>query len=149
MGIFKKIVSSGAKELTDSIGKTIDSLSTSDDEKLNAKAKLTEIVTSKLTELASYQKEVLVTELQGSKLQRNWRPIVMLAFAFIVVYAKFIAPAFDLPNAELETHFWKLLELGIGGYVIGRSLEKVTDKVTQNIDLTFIKKRNRNLKNEE
>ncbi len=143
MGIFNKILSTGVKELTDSIGNAIDNLSTSDDEKLNAKAKLTEIVTEKLAELASYQKEVLVTELQGSKLQRNWRPIVMLAFASIVVYSKFIAPAFGLPNAELETHFWKLLELGIGGYVIGRSLEKVTDKVTKNIDLTFLKKKRR------
>ncbi len=110
MGIFNKILSTGAKELTDSIGNTIDNLSTSDQEKLNAKAKLTEIVTGKLSKLASYQKEVLVTELQGTKLQRSWRPIVMLAFASIVVYAKFIAPAFGLPNTELKPHFgtyWK------------------------------------------
>ncbi len=145
MKILNKIFSTGAKELTESIGNAIDNLSTSEQEKLNAKNKLTEIVTNKLSELASYQKEVLITELEGSKLQRYWRPIVMLAFAAIVVYSKFIAPAFGLPNAELETPFWNLLEIGIGGYVIGRSLEKVTNRVTQNIDLTFIKKRKRNL----
>ncbi len=148
MKILNKIFSTGAKELTDSIGNAIDNLSTSEQEKLNAKAQLTKIVTDKLSQLASYQKEVLVTELKGTKLQRSWRPIVMLAFAAIVVYAKFIAPAFGLPNTELEAPFWSLLEIGIGGYVIGRSLEKVTDKVTQNIDLTFIKKKNRNLNKE-
>ncbi|MCP4125359.1 MAG: hypothetical protein GY751_26800 [Bacteroidetes bacterium] len=143
MKILNKIFSTGAKELTESIGSAIDKLSTSEQEKLNAKNTLTEIVTSKLSELAAYQKEVLVTELKGTKLQRSWRPIVMLAFAAIVVYAKFIAPAFGLPNAELEAPFWNLLEISIGGYVIGRSLEKVTDKVTQNVDLSFIKKRHR------
>ncbi len=143
MGLFDNIFSTGAKELTDSIGNTIDNLSTSDQEKLNAKAQLTKLVTGKLSELASYQKEVLVTELQGTVLQRSWRPIVMLAFASIVVYVKFIAPAFGLPNTELESSFWGLLEIGIGGYVIGRSLEKVTEKVTKNIDLTFIKKKHR------
>ena len=145
MNIIKKLFASSAKELTDSIGSTIDNLSTSDLEKLQAKNALTQIVTEKLTELASYRKEVLVTELSGSLLQRSWRPIVMLSFAAIVVYSKFIAPAFGLANAPLDPPFWSLLEIGIGGYVIGRSLEKVTDKVTQNVDLSFIKKRNRKL----
>ena len=143
MKILSKLFSKGAKELTDSVGSVIDGLSTSDEEKLNARNQLAEIVTGKLSELASYQKEVLVTELSGSKLQRNWRPLVMLAFATIVVYAKFIAPAFGLPNAALEDAFWNLLELGIGGYVVGRSMEKITGKITENIDLTFIKKKHR------
>ena len=146
MSILRRIFSSGAKDLTESIGKTIDNLSTSDQEKLNAKNQLTQIVTEKLSELAYLQEKVLVTEMEGSPLQRNWRPIVMLVFASIVTYAKFIAPAFGLPSADLESQFWDLLEIGIGGYVIGRSLEKVTQKVTENVDLTFIKKKNRKIK---
>lgn len=58
-------------------------------------------------------------------LQRSWRPLVMLVFAFIVLYSKVIAPLFNLPIAPLEPQFWTLLELGLGGYVIGRSLEKI------------------------
>lgn len=67
----------------------------------------------------------------------------MLAFASIVVYNNFIAPAFNLPNSVLQPQFWSLLEIGIGGYVIGRSVEKITDKVTDKIDLSFMKKKNR------
>ena len=141
MKILRRLFGKGLQELTDSIGGVIDGLTTSEEEKLAAKNQLTEIVTEKLSELAAYQKEVLVTELSGSKLQRNWRPLVMLAFAAIVVYAKFIAPAFGLPNAELEPDFWTLLEIGLGGYVVGRSLEKITGKVTENIDMTFLRKK--------
>ena len=41
------------------------------------------------------------------------------------VYTKFIAPMFSLPVPPLEDEFWSLLNLGIGGYVVGRSAEKV------------------------
>lgn len=145
-GLLTNFLKGSAKELTDSVGNAIDNLSTSDQEKLKAKSEISKIVLDGLTQVASYQRDVLVTELKGTKLQRNWRPIVMLMFAFIVVYAKFIAPAFQLPSTELEPDFWGLLQLGIGGYVVGRSVEKVAKTVTKNIDLSFIKKRNRNIK---
>ena len=148
MNILRRLFGKGMQELTGSIGSVIDGLTTSDQEKLEAKNRLTEIVTEKLSELAAYQKEVLLAELSGSKLQRNWRPLVMLSFAAIVVYAKFIAPAFGLPNAPLEPEFWTLLEIGLGGYVVGRSLEKITGKVTENIDMTFLRKKNRRVSNQ-
>ena len=49
---------------------------------------------------------------------------LMLAFGFIVIYVKFVAPLFGLPIPPLENEFWNLLQLGIGGYVVGRSAEK-------------------------
>jgi len=145
MSILNNILKGTANDLTKSIGEVIDQVVTTDAEKLEAKAKLTDIVTSKLSEMAQAQKEVIIAELTGNTLQRNWRPIVMLMFALIVVYSKFIAPAFGLPNAELEPDFWGLLEIGLGGYVVGRSLEKITSKVTNNIDLSFVKRKNRKL----
>jgi len=71
------------------------------------------------------QTEIIVTEAKGNWLQRSWRPILMLAFGFIVIYVKFLAPLFDLRIPELENEFWNLLQLGIGGYVIGRTGEKM------------------------
>jgi len=44
---------------------------------------------------------------------------------FIVIYVKFVAPLFDLKIPELENEFWNLLQIGIGGYVIGRTGEKM------------------------
>ena len=69
--------------------------------------------------------EIIGTEAKGKWLQRSWRPILMLAFGFIVIYVKFLAPLFDLRIPELENEFWNLLQLGIGGYVIGRTGEKM------------------------
>jgi hypothetical protein len=31
---------------------------------------------------------------------------------------------------ELENEFWELLKIGIGGYVVGRSAEKIAKSVT-------------------
>ena len=114
MGLIDKIFGSGIKETVESVHKVIDTISTNDEEKLSAKAKLTEIVTSQLTKITELQASVIMSETSGNWLQRSWRPVLMLAFGFIVVYSKFIAPAFELPNTELEASFWDLLSLGIG-----------------------------------
>jgi len=75
--------------------------------------------------LQKMQTEIIVAEAKGNWLQRSWRPILMLAFGFIVIYVKFVAPLFDLKIPELENEFWNLLQIGIGGYVIGRTGEKM------------------------
>ena len=76
-------------------------------------------------ELQRLQTDIILAEAKGNWLQRSWRPILMLAFGFIVIYVKFIAPLFSLPVPPLENEFWNLLQLGIGGYVIGRTGEKI------------------------
>lgn len=59
-----------------------------------------------------------------------WRPILMLSFGFIVLWNMAIGPMFgmkplDAQAANLTPELWSLLKLGIGGYVIGRSGEKI------------------------
>lgn len=138
-----------SKSAIKEVGNVVDALATSEDEKLEAKQALSDIVLDHLESLAASQKEVLVTELSGTKLQRNWRPIVMLVFTLIIVYAKFISPLFGLQGVELEGDFWALLKLGLGGYVVGRTGEKIAQTLTKNIDLPFIKKRNRKIDSHE
>jgi hypothetical protein len=141
--ILKKIFSGTAGELIEKTGSLIDQVSTSDKEKLEAKAKLAEIVMGALTALQQSQAKVLEFELTGNTLQRNWRPLVMLTFAFIIVYRYFISPVFGLPAIELPDQFWDLLQIAMGGYIIGRSVEKSSDKFTRNVDLSFLKKKDR------
>jgi len=141
--IIGKIFGKSGEEITKSIGETIDGLSTSQDEKLAAKQKLTETVMQNLNHAIELQHNIIVAEAQGNGLQRNWRPIMMLAFGFIIVYRYFIAPVFHFEAIDLPERFWNLLELGIGGYVIGRSVEKVADTVVKNVDISFIKKKDR------
>ena len=114
------------------IGKVIDGLFTSDEERLKAKNEVFKVLQEQQLELQKLQTEIVLAEANGNWLQRSWRPILMLAFGFIVIYVKFIAPLFSLPIPPLENEFWNLLQLGIGGYVVGRSAEKIASNITIN-----------------
>jgi hypothetical protein len=108
----------------------LDKLFTSKEEKIKAENVIKQILIEKQLELQKMQTEIIVTEAKGNWLQRSWRPILMLTFGFIVIYVKFIAPLFNLTTPELEIEFWELLKIGIGGYVVGRSAEKISKNVT-------------------
>lgn len=149
MTILSKIFSGGAKDLVDSVGGILDNVLTNDEEKSSAKEKLTSVIMDALDKMHALQAGLISKEAAGNWLQRSWRPIVMLMFAFVVVYAYFLQPAF-FPNAvnvrpELPEEFWGLLKIGLGGYVVGRSVEKVAETVTKNIDLPFLRKKDRKL----
>lgn len=76
-------------------------------------------------ELAA-QAQTLTAEIKGeSWLQRNWRPILMLTFTYIVAHNYILVPLFSLPSVEIPPAMWSLLEIGVGGYVVGRSVEKI------------------------
>lgn len=69
-----------------------------------------------------------------SFLQRNWRPITMLMFAYIVFNNYILAPYAgcfidNFPTLPLSDDLWDLLKLGIGGYVVGRSAEKIAKSI--------------------
>jgi hypothetical protein len=112
------------------IGKVIDNLFTSEEERLKAKNEVFKVLQEQQLQLQKLQTEIILAEANGNWLQRSWRPILMLAFGFIVIYVKFIAPLFSLPIPPLENEFWNLLQLGIGGYVVGRSAEKIANNIT-------------------
>ena len=118
--------------LVKEVGKVIDNLFTSDEERLKVKNEVFKVLQEQQLELQKLQTEIILAEANGNWLQRSWRPILMLSFGFIVIYVKFIAPMFSLPIPPLEDQFWSLLNLGIGGYVVGRSAEKIASNITIN-----------------
>ncbi|MEZ5195109.1 MAG: 3TM-type holin [Bacteroidales bacterium] len=77
---------------------------------------------SKITEL---QASIIEKETEGNWMQRSWRPLLMLAFGFIIIYEYFFSNILSLPKGNMPVEFWELLKLGLGGYVIGRSAEKI------------------------
>ncbi len=71
------------------------------------------------------QAQIIVAEAGGqSWLQRNWRPILMLTFTYVVAHNYIVAPLFSLTRLDVPPDMWELLKLGTGGYIIGRSVEK-------------------------
>ena len=117
-GILKKLFSDGAEKLVTSVGDAIDKNVTSKEEKLTLRNELSKILLDFNSTIVSAQKEIIVAEATGNKLQRIWRPLVMLVFAGIVVLATFV----DVRLDEVPEDFWNLLKIGIGGYVAGRTL---------------------------
>ena len=80
--------------------------------------------------LLDAQMKVIVTEASGSWLQRNWRPLLMLMTIVIIFNNYVLFPYLSIFTDKvtiltLPDGLWKLLVVGVGGYVLGRSGEKV------------------------
>ena len=106
----------------------IDNLHTSTEEKLQQKAVLLQLQTDFLKEGLAYEQEqlkqkaaIIMAETKSeSWITRNWRPITMLTFLALVVLDQTGQLAFRLADEA-----WLLLQMGLGGYVVGRSVEKI------------------------
>lgn len=100
-------------------------------------AELKEKVTSAVYSLAQTELQgainIIIAEAQGeSWLQRNWRPLLMLTCIAIIANNYVLYPYLKLfvaaaPLLELPDALWELLKIGVGGYVVGRSVEKGID----------------------
>lgn len=69
--------------------------------------------------------DIIVAEAKGeSWLQRNWRPLLMLWFAGLIGahWLGFTAP--NLSENVVQS-LLDIVQLGVGGYIIGRSAEKI------------------------
>lgn len=108
----------------------VDKLFTSDEEKSAAKLKLLEMEQrGELEELATAAGVVEAEAKSEHFLTANWRPITMLTFVAIIANNYILYPYLSLfwpeaPNLEIPPDMWGLLKIGIGGYVVGRSVEK-------------------------
>lgn len=85
-------------------------------------------------------RDIVVAEAQGeSWLQRNWRPVTMLSFVAIIVNNYILVPwllALGVETVavlEIPEGMWGLLTVGLGGYVVGRTLEKTGSGVNINV----------------
>ena len=107
----------------------IDNLHTSDEERLKIKQAMFELQIEAFNKAEAYESELLkakstiiTAEAQSqSWIARNWRPITMLTFLVLVV-----SDSFGLLASPLADEAWTLLQIGLGGYVVGRSAEKAT-----------------------
>jgi len=95
------------------------------DQAAKIKANLQEMVlTGQMKEIEAAA-SIIQAEAQGeSWLQRNWRPLLMCLFGLIIANNYLVVPLFNTPMADIPPDMWELLKLGVGGYVVGRSVEK-------------------------
>ena len=133
-GIWGKILGTAASKACD----VIDQFVTDKDLALQVKAELQrsvmQIDVTKYVAQLEAQKSVLIAEIQGeSPLQRNWRPITMMVFVAIIANNYIIYPYLSMFDAtksavtqlQLPAFMWECLKLGLSGYIVGRSVEKI------------------------
>ena len=113
--------------LVSAVGEIVDRLTLPGREKKQLETDLTRVFVEWEQRVMEARSAVLVEEARGTWLQRSWRPMVMLTFAVIVLVGTFVS----LPILDDTSRFWDLLEIGLGGYVVGRSGEKIVQACTR------------------
>ena len=68
----------------------------------------------------------------GNSLASSWRPITMLVFVGLITARWFGWAAPELSEAEY-LKLWSIVEFGLGGYVVGRSVEKIAPTIADAI----------------
>jgi hypothetical protein len=112
----------------------IDELHTSTEERLEQKAKLLDVQARVIQSAIDYEREttlakanIIKAEAQSEHvITATWRPIVMLCFCGLAV-----GDALGLLPNDLAPEAWLLLQIGLGGYVVTRSGEKIAKGIIQ------------------
>jgi hypothetical protein len=124
------ILATVANFILPGIFKEVDKAIPDQDLSARLKASIQTVVLSANAEELQAQAGIVADEAKGeSWLQRNWRPMTMLVFVFIVANNYIIAPYLQAMfswSVSLQTppDLWALIKIGLGGYVVGRSAEK-------------------------
>lgn len=84
-------------------------------------------------EIESAAAKIIQTEAASSHwLAANWRPLTMLIFVGLITARWFGWAAPDLSAAEY-IKLWDIVNFGLGGYVVGRSVEKIVPALSSAI----------------
>lgn len=110
-------------------GKVFDKVIPDPAQAAQAKLQLLEMAQKgELTELTA-QADIVKTEASSEHwLTAVWRPITTLVFTALIVARWF---GWAAPNLHEEEYIklWDIVQLGLGGYVIGRSAEKIVPTI--------------------
>lgn len=131
MSIVSTLVTGLAAPITNLVSEFIED----PDKKNEIEGKLQTLLANNAALIEQKAADIIIAEAKGeSWLQRNWRPLTMVFFLFIVFWNAVIVPvlwAFGIPLPTLEAmsavpeQVWNIIMLGLGGYIAGRSGEKM------------------------
>jgi len=127
MAILKKLFSSGAKELVDSVGNAIDKIHTSAEEKELVKAEVEKHILNYEEKIQQEVTKRWEADMQGNWLSKSVRPISLLFLLFVLTIFTLVDFSFiDLEIKDSWIDLWQLLAItAFGAYFGGRSYEKI------------------------
>jgi hypothetical protein len=128
MGIFKKLL--GTEKVIDSVGEIIDGVVTNKEEKLNAKAKIKEIMNTYKIEVEKNITARWESDANGNMLTRSVRPLVLIFCIVCTMLLVFIdSGSIEFEVASKWTDLLTMVLITIvGSYFGGRSFEKLKKK---------------------
>jgi hypothetical protein len=104
---------------------------------LTVQSQLYQVALQTDAEIAKSKASVIIAEANSqSWLARNWRPIIVLMLGYIVFNNFILVPylhTLNVPSLPIPDRLWDLIELSIGGYIAGRSLEKIVPSIADAI----------------
>ena len=127
MGVLNKLFSGGASKLVESVGGVLDNVITTDEEKLEAKRKLKELILSHEAEMQRNVTDRWQSDMNSdSWLSKNVRPLVLIFLVVCTMLMIFIdAGTIAFTVEEKWTDLLQLVLITvIGAYFGGRSFEK-------------------------
>ena len=127
MSILNKIFSGGAKDLVEGVGGVLDNLTTSKEEKLEAKRKMQELIADYETKMEQNITDRWKSDMNSdSWLSKNVRPLVLIFLVVCTVIMIFIdAGTIAFEVADKWTDLLQLVLITvIGAYFGGRTMEK-------------------------
>ena len=132
------LTGSVVEDIVQLLGGIIDRVVDGEDDATKIKDKISKLAeTNRLKEIDLMASIILTEANSANPIQRMWRPIIMLGIGAILFNTFLIAPyvyalfGVDV-SSPLPESLYDLLGLGIGGYVIGRSIEKSVDLLIKN-----------------
>ncbi len=111
--------------LVSAVGEIVERLTLPGREKKQLETDILQLLIAVEEKTITEQAAAIREEAQGNWLQRSWRPIVMLVFTLIILAGTFL----NLPILADTSRFWDLLEIGLGGYIIGRGSEQLVSSL--------------------
>ena len=128
MKILQTIFGGGADKLVESVGGVLDNLSTSKEEKLEAKRKIKELMVSHQVEVEKNVSERWKADMNSdSWLSKNVRPLVLvftIACTMLLVFIDSGSIKFQVESQWVDLLQLTLITI-IGAYFGGRSVEKL------------------------
>ena len=128
---FLPIIGTIVDKVADIIDQTVEDKDLAN--KIKSQIQLT-ILTKEYDQIAKEleaKRDIIVSEAKSeSWITRNWRPITMLTFVGLIT-ADWLG--FTAPNLtpELKMKLFDIIQIGLGGYVVGRTVEKVAPNIKE------------------
>lgn len=104
------------------------------------RAEVEKVIMNTISDVSREQADIIKAEIEGENwLQRNWRPLTAISFAFVIFFYGILSPIlvgwFGFPPVrvgdDLLRWIMDAVVICLGGYIGGRSLEKIVKMIVR------------------